>query len=110
MKKFLTVLKAVGPILIATTIPGGELLAPIVVGAIAKAEQHGGTGEQKKARALDLVAAGVEGYNAVACATGHAPVNLTEILAVAGNAIDTTVGAVNLIKKNPDVIDGTPIQ
>lgn len=93
--KWLDILKMVGPIVVAVTVPGGQLLAPIIVGAIESAEKlPGASGAEKKAHALELVKAGAAAANAV---TGKVKIDPEQAVAVARSGIDTVVGAVNLV-------------
>lgn len=91
--KWLELLKTIGPLVIASTVPGGQLLAPIVVGAIHSAEQlKGASGAEKKAHALELVEAGAAAANAVA---GKVVVDPNAAVAAAASGIDTVVKTIN---------------
>ena len=97
MPKWLDLLKTLGPVVVAATVPGGAILAPIIVGAIAEAEKlPGATGAEKKAAALKLVKAGAAGTNAVA---GRVVVDPTEAGTAAEKGIDTVVTVVNIAHK-----------
>ncbi len=94
MPKWLEILKQLGPMVVATVVPGGAILAPIIVGAIAEAETiKGATGAQKKAAALNLVKAGAAGANAVA---GKQVIDPAKAVAAAESGIDTVVSVVNI--------------
>ena len=92
---FLSVLKAIaGPILQLSGVP--PQLAPLVQHGIELAESHPGTGAEKKAIALDAVATGVAGVNAVKPGT----IDGAAVTAVVDQGIDMVVGTVNLLTKH----------
>lgn len=104
MPKWLQILKVVGPVLVGVLVPGGPMLAPIIVGAIESAEKmKGATGPEKKAHALELVQAGVSGMNTVA---GKTVVMPADAVATASSVIDTVVGVTNIIDQ-VHAIEGT---
>lgn len=95
MSKWLDVLKTIGPMVVAATVPGGAVLAPIIVHAIAEAEAlPGASGQEKKAHALELVKAGAEGVNAAAQKQVLDPQLVHD---TAENGIEAVVGAVNIV-------------
>jgi hypothetical protein len=96
MKKWLSILKTVGPTIVSLTVPGGVLLAPIIVTAIAEAEKQHTTGAEKKAKALALIHAGVSGVNAAS--QGKVTIDPETAVSAAGHAIDTVVQTVNIIE------------
>ena len=73
------------------------ILVPVVVHGIQVAETFGGSGPEKKAQAIDLVTTAILGTN---IAAGKQVVDPLAIHAVS-NGIDTVVGVVNLVKKQP---------
>lgn len=95
LPKWLQILELVGPIAIAATVPGGQVIAPLIVTAIKSAEQlQGADGPTKRAHALEIVNSGAQ----VAAQLG-AKLDANEVTATAGAAIDTTVGVINIINK-----------
>lgn len=102
---WLSVLKAIGPAVVATLVPGGALIAPIVVAAVGAAERlPGAAGPEKKAAALELVDAGVQAFN---LANKRKRVDRTEARNAADNAIDAVVAATNMITERvPAIPDG----
>ena len=96
--KWLDLLKAIGPAVVAAVVPGGPVLAPIIVSAIAEAEHiKGATGAEKKAHALNLVAAGAAGVNAVA---NKVVIDPSQAVAAAASGIDSVVGAINAVQQH----------
>lgn len=97
MSKWLTILKVLGPAIIATTVPGGALIAPLIVTAIAEAEKiRGASGPEKKAAVIELVKVGVAGVNAAS--KGKVTIDPVAAAKTASAAIDTTIGVINLIR------------
>ena len=96
LKKFLSVVTAVGP-LVLLSVPGGEKLGPllpVIVAAIGDAEQlKGATGPEKKAHVLAILAAAVTTANA----TGKVHLDLAEVQAVADKGIDAVIGTLHVI-------------
>jgi len=97
MHKFLAVLGAVGPLVLAL-VPGSEKIAtviPVILTGIAEAEAiKGATGAEKKAHVLEIVAAGV----AVANATGKVILVPAEVTEVASHGIDTVIGTIHVVE------------
>lgn len=95
--KFLAVLNAVGPIVLAA-VPGGAGIAPlipVIVGAIGEAEQiKGATGPEKKQHVLNVVAAGVVTANS----TGKVTLDPVEVNTVASHGIDAVVGTIHVVE------------
>ena len=95
MSKWLKILEQIGPIIIATTVPGGALIAPAVVQAIAHAEQiKGATGAEKKAHVEAIASLAAQSLNAAA---GESKIDPALVSATAGQVIDAVVGAVNIV-------------
>lgn len=91
--RWIDLLKTLGPIVVATTVPGGAVLAPIIVGAIHEAEGiKGASGAEKKEHALKLVEAGAAAANAVAKKTVVDPLAARD---AADSGIDTVVKTIN---------------
>jgi hypothetical protein len=104
MKKFLSILAAVGPTIISVTVPGGPVIAALVTDAIAKAQQiPGATGAQKKAFALQVIADGAASVNA---GTGKAALDPEAIVSAANLGIDAVVSAVKVVQTTHDAIHG----
>lgn len=100
LPKWLELLKQIGPIIVAATVPGGAILAPIIVSGIATAEQiPGASGPEKKQHVIELATAAAQGINAAA---GKPVIDPVTVQQVAGSAIDTVVGSVNLAHKNSE--------
>ena len=96
LHKFLTILNAVGPVVLMAS-GGGPIatLVPVIIHAIGEAEQiKGATGAQKKAHVLAIVEAGV----ATANATGKVTLNPTEVHQVADDGIDAVLGTIQVIE------------
>ena len=95
MPKWLEILKNVGPIAIAATVPGGAAIAPLVIAAIKSAEAiKGATGAEKKAHALEIVQAGAQ-----VAANYTDKIAPAEVTVTASAAIDAAVGATNIIHR-----------
>ena len=95
-KSFGRLVEQLAPIALALTgVP--PVLIPVVIHGIQVAEQFGGTGAEKKAKAIDLVTTAISGTN---LAAGKQVVDPNAVHAVS-NGIDTVVGVVNLINKHP---------
>ena len=95
-KSFGRLVEQLAPIALSITgVP--PALIPVIVHGIQTAEQFGGTGAEKKAKALTLVTTAIVGTNV---AVGKQVIDPNAINAVS-NGIDTVVGIVNLIKKQP---------
>ncbi len=96
LAKFLSIIKLVAPVVLAS-VKGGEKIAPLVpviTGAIEEAEQiHGATGAEKKAHVLNVVSAGVTAANA----TGKVKMDPAEVQAVASDGIDAVIGTLHVI-------------
>ena len=100
---WLDLVKSIAPTIITATVPGGALLAPLVIGAITEAEQiHGATGDQKLQYAVEITRDSIRGVNAVA---GHTIVNplLSDSALAAG--ISAAVDVVNIVHQaqTPDI-------
>jgi hypothetical protein len=90
---FHALLPLVGAIL--PLVKGGDkaaALVPTIAHAIETAEQHGGTGAEKKARAKAIVQDAIT----VANATGKVHLDPTAVDQTLDNGIDAVVGAVNI--------------
>lgn len=92
---WIKVLKIVGPAILAV-VPGGLVLAPLVIAGIEVAEMTGKSSAVKKEIALNTVKAGVEAANIIA---KKEVVNSIEAVMVANNTIDAIVGATNIATK-----------
>lgn len=96
-KNFARILEQIAPIALSV-VPGiPPVLVPVIVHGIQTAEKLGGTGPEKKASAIDLVRTGILATN---LAAGKQVVDPSTINAVS-NGIDTVVGVVNVIHKQP---------
>lgn len=98
LKKFLEVVRTVGPVILAA-VPGGEKiptdLVTTIVDAVGEAEQiKGSTGAEKKAHVMAVVAAGVKTANA----TGKVKLDADEVAAVASAGVDAVVGTVKVVE------------
>lgn len=99
LDKLNTILGLVGKFapMILPSVPGGAKIAtfiPVITHGIVEAEQlPGASGADKKAHVLNLLADSVTALNA----TGKAHLDIGELSAIAGNGIDTTIGAINLL-------------
>jgi len=99
---WLDLLKVLGPAIVATTVPGGALLAPLIIQGIQEAEGlKGATGPEKKAHVVGLVRAGITTANLVAKKDVLSP---TESVATVSAAIDAVVGAVNLVQQATEAL------
>jgi hypothetical protein len=97
MNKWLGLLKLLGPAIIATVVPHGDLIAPLVVHGIEEAEKmKGATGSEKLERAKTLVGIGISGMNTAA---GKELVNPVEVNTAINSGISTVVDVVNLVSK-----------
>ena len=95
-KSFGHLVEQLAPIALALTgVP--PVLIPVVVHGIQVAESFGGTGAEKKEKAITLVTTAILGTN---IAAGKQILDPNAIHAVS-NGIDTVVGVVNLVKKQP---------
>ena len=95
-KKFGHLVEQLAPIALKVVgVP--SVLIPITIHGIQVAEQFGGTGAEKKAKAIDLVTTAILGTN---IAAGKQVVDPNAVHAVS-NGIDAIVGVVNLINKHP---------
>lgn len=96
MPKWLKLLKQIGPTVLLFT-PLAPI-APAVIAGIELAEQiPGATGAQKKAIVQQIAKTAADGANAQA---GHTVIDPGSIELVAGQAIDTTVGVINIVHQD----------
>lgn len=102
---FLNILMQVGPLILALN-PATAAIAPIIVSAIAEAQQiKGASGPEKKAHAMKIVetavtlahGANVKGFEQPAL-----------VLATVSDGIDVTVGAVKIVEGTKKPVDVTP--
>lgn len=104
MPKWFRILKEIGPTVLAFT-PIAPLV-PAIIAGIELAEQiPGATGAQKKAIVQQIAKTAAEGANAQA---GHVVIDAASIETVAGSAIDTVVGVVNIIHQLPEAPPPSP--
>lgn len=104
MPKWLEVLKAIGPTILAFT-PAAPLM-PVIIEGIALAEQlPGASGPQKKAVVLKLVEKAEQGASAMG-----KPPKAGSWVSLADNGIDTVVGAVNAFRDDPETPEVEPSQ
>ena len=97
MNKWLELVKLLAPIIVASTVPGGAVLGPLIAHGISEAEKmKGATGSEKKAHVLNLVSDGVAGINT---AKGQEVLDPSATVDAASKAIDTTVAVVNLVNQ-----------
>lgn len=97
MKKWLAILKTFAPMIIATTVPGGAVIGPLVTHAIEEAESiQGATGAEKKAHTIAIVQDGIAGLNAGA---GKVVVDPAAVTTTLSHGIDTAVGVTNMLHK-----------
>jgi hypothetical protein len=93
MSKWLELLKVLGPVIIATTVPHGDLIAPAIVNAIAEAEQiKGATGPEKLAHVVAIAS-----NTAQIAQTSGVNINPAAVAAATVEAINTTVAVINII-------------
>lgn len=96
-KNFGRILEQIAPIALAI-VPGiPPVLIPVIVHGIQTAESIGGTGPEKKAKAMDLVKTGILAANLTAGKTVIDP----NVIHVVSNGVDTVVGVVNAIQAHP---------
>lgn len=100
LKKFVTVLKFVAPLVLpAAGVPAGAV--DVVVHGIAVAESISNgdpkTGAEKKAIALDAIKTGLDAVNEARPGT----VNVGEVLDAANDGIDSTLKAIKAAKNVP---------
>ena len=101
---WLGLVKVIAPIVIAQTVPHGDLVAPLVVHGIESAEGlKGAPGADKLAHARDLVNTGIAGINAAA---GSQKIDPAAVSAAVESGISTTVDIAKLIHKQSLVIGG----
>ena len=93
MDKWISILKILGPA-IMMVVPGGQPFIPLVIAGIQVAEMSGQPGAEKKKIAKDAIKLGAETANAIAKKEVMKP---SDAVAVADNAIDAIVGAVNIV-------------
>lgn len=93
--KWLDILKVLGPAVLAT-VPGAQVIIPLIVAGIQIAEISGEPGPKKKLIAMEAVKAGVASANSVA---KREVISVDEASQLADNTIDAVVGAVNIISK-----------
>lgn len=95
MPKWLDILKQIGPMVIATTVPNGALIAPAIVQAIQEAEAiKGATGPQKLARVVNIATSAAQ----IAKSSG-VKIDPADVQRAATAAISATVDVVNIIDK-----------
>lgn len=95
MNRWLDLLKTLGPIIIATTVPNGALIAPAIVRGIEEAEKiKGASGAEKLAHVVEIAKASA----AVAQASG-VNIDPVEVETAAHEAISATVDVVNIVNK-----------
>jgi hypothetical protein len=97
LEKFIAAVQLFTP-MVLSQVPGGQKIAalvPTVTGAIVDAEAiAGATGAEKKAHALNIIAAGVVAANA----TGKVQLDAAAIAGIADKGIDAVVGTVKVIQ------------
>lgn len=91
MEKWISLLWTIGPPLLAALYPGSRLTS-ILLAAMAAAEQAGGSGPEKKARALELAAAGAGAMNVAGV---DPPISGADVMKDAEPAIDAMVRTIN---------------
>lgn len=101
MSKWLTLIKMLAPIIIATTVPHGEMLATLVAKGIEQAESFKGkTGKEKLVIAQSLVDTGIAGINAAKPGT----IDPTAVHSTVAEGISMVVNTANLLHKKSLVI------
>lgn len=104
--RWLEILKSIGPMIIATTVPNGALIAPAIVQAIQEAESiKGATGQQKLAHVVNIATSAAQ----IAKASG-VKIDPADVQHAASAAISATVDVVNIIDKakTPTTPPSTP--
>lgn len=95
MSKWLELLKTLGPVVIAATVPHGAVIAPVIIQAIAEAEAiRGASGPDKLAHVVTIA-----GQAAEIAKEAGVKLEPSEVTAAATNAINATVGVVNIVHK-----------
>lgn len=97
LPKWLQVLRQIGPVVLAFT-PAAPFI-PAVLAGIEIAEQAGGTGAEKKAKAIETAVQIANGVNAV---KGAPVIDPQQLSTTVDAAIDTVVGVANLVDRTPD--------
>lgn len=102
---FLSVVRQVGPIILAATPAGHKIppeLVPKIVDAIGEAQAiKGASGEEKKAHVLNVLGTAVD----VANTTGKVKLDADEIKGVASAGIDNVVATVKIIQGSKVAVD-----
>lgn len=97
LPRWIQILRQVGPAILAFT-PAAPFI-PAVLAGIEIAENTGGTGAEKKAKAIETAVEIANGINAV---KGAPVVDPQQLGATVSSAIDTAVGVANLVDRTPD--------
>lgn len=98
LKKFLLIVTPIASAILPL-VPGGSaisMLIPVVTHAIGVAEQRGGTGPEKKARAMAIIQDAVQVMNTVA--SDEVKLDPTEVQEVASYGIDAIIGTMHVIR------------
>lgn len=107
LRRFLSVLKVLGPAVLAV-VPGAQPFIPLIIAGIQVAEETGKPGAEKRQIALDAVVLGAEAAN---LAAKRVVVPVDDAVNVAADSIDAIVGTVNLVGKIKDNVgDNDPTE
>lgn len=92
---WLALVKALAPVVIAATVPHGDMLAQLVIQGITEAESAvGKSGPEKLAIAQSVVDTGIAGVNAAA---GKQKIDPAAVHQIVAEGISTTVDIVNQV-------------